>query len=135
MIIDDRIWEEYICKLIKIGLATVENTGFFYDCLNEKEVRRLIVESKANTGTFGFLHDVLEDPFLARCPVCGHNNENIDCPIIRCEYCDHEWKVQTYHSNAACRECIAHKTGNCNSKPNNNKKENKNGTEESRKAI
>jgi hypothetical protein len=113
--------------LIKVGLETLQNTRKYYDLVNNKETSRFLVENNCSPPHFSFLKEMLDNQEYTVCIKCGHYNANIECPIIRCEYCDTEWKVDSRTSDSVCEDCVAVKTNNCNKKPN---KGNKNGTNE-----
>lgn len=117
MIVDDNIFNKHIKHLIAIGLSQIENYKKYYELVNNTELRRFLIESGASTPHFRFLSEVLDNPKLTKCPECGHYNDNIECPIIRCEVCDNEWKIETPSSDEVCGTCIAHQTENCNKKP------------------
>lgn len=118
MIIDDDVFEKFVKPLISIGLDTVENTKLYYDTLNSYQGSLFIKENGLGTCQFNFLLDILNNQDLTKCPQCGSYNDNIECPIIRCDICDHEWSVKTDHSNEVCNACVAFKTDKCDKTPN-----------------
>ena len=120
MIIDDDIFNNHIKHLIKLGLDTAENSKLYYDTLNNHQSAMFIKENELGTPQFNFLIDILDNQELTKCPHCGHFNDNIECPIIRCDVCDHEWYVETPNSDSVCEACVAFKTDKCDKTPNKN---------------
>jgi hypothetical protein len=116
MNIPDDMWFE-ITKICKAGLINLENTKEFYDIVNNERIRNFLVENNCATSQVLFLKDVLDNPIHTKCPNCGHYNSNIECPIIRCEYCDFEWAIKTEHSDKVCEECISFITHHCDKNP------------------
>ena len=123
MLIEDHIWEKYIVKFVQLGMGYAENSRLYYDAINDINVRKLLLESKATTPHFDFLCEILDNPEYVVCPNCGQHNTNVDCSIIRCEFCDHEWKINTQKGDILCEDCIACKTGRCDKRPPNKSKE------------
>lgn len=118
MIIDDKVFLQLIRPVMLAGLDTMENTPEFYEIINSEEKRSFLIENEVATATVKFLDHVLRNQKLTRCPECGHYNDNIECPIIRCEYCDHEWAIEKNDiTEAMCNECRAHLTSHCDGKP------------------
>jgi len=113
MIIDSLYFDRYLKHLLKLGLAESQNTKLYYDIINEKELAKFMVENGIATSHFKFLYDILDNQELTKCPSCGHYNDNIECPILRCEICDHQWKITTPSTSDVCIECVAFKTSHC----------------------
>ena len=113
MIIEDDIWETYIKQFIQLGIEWLQNTPLYYEAVNNKKVARLLNEHNVKVPHFLFLDYVLTNNKITECPNCGHYNDNVECPIIRCELCDHEWKINTPFNNMVCDNCIAAKTLKC----------------------
>ena len=118
MIIDDEIFNGVLTPLVKTGISYIENTDEFYHLINNREIAAFIYSNNMGSPQFMFLYEMLQQPELSRCPMCGNYNENIECPIIRCENCDHEWKVETLSSDLVCNECTAYKLQTCEKKVN-----------------
>jgi len=114
MIVDDELMKKYLLKFIKMGIQYAENTEFYYETINNKEVARFLKENNIMVPHMHFLDYILENQKLTKCPKCDHYNSNIECPVIRCELCNHEWIVDTPYNYAICEDCIAYKTGKCN---------------------
>jgi hypothetical protein len=121
MNVPDDIWDK-VANLTTIGLISLENMKEFYDVVNDVNLRNFLIENNAASNQLKFLTEVLNEPKLTKCPNCGHYNSNIECPIIRCDYCDHEWPVKTKSSDLVCNECYAFQTQQCNKKPPKDKK-------------
>ncbi len=117
MIIDDSMFNNHLRKLINIGLTQLENYKEYYTILNDDSTRQFLIDNDACPPHFKFLAEVIMNQKLTKCPECGHYNDNIECPIIRCEICDHEWKIDTQTSDKVCEGCIAFQTENCIKKP------------------
>jgi hypothetical protein len=116
MIINSNVIENYLKHIIKVGLLTLENTSLYYKIINDKETADTIIGMNAGTPHFMFLQEVLDNQELSKCPKCGHYNDNIECPILRCDVCDHQWKIETLHADEVCLDCTAYKTDNCKQK-------------------
>jgi len=116
MVIDDTILND-LKKVIKAGLYTLENSELYYNIVNNRETSDFIYDNKIGTPHFNFLKEMLRAQHLTSCPNCGHFNDNVECPIIVCEYCSHHFKVVTPSSESVCDDCIASKTGKCNREP------------------
>ena len=117
MIIDDEIFNNYITKLIKVSLEELANTRYYYSIINNRSISDFIYSNNAGTPHFRFLKEVLLNQELAKCPKCGHYNDNIECPIVVCGYCNTEFIIHSDSSEDVCNDCIAYKTKHCDKKP------------------
>lgn len=113
MIIDDEIFNGVVAPLCRAGVGLIENTSEFYHLVNNHEIASFIYTNKLGSAQFNFLYEILQNQELTLCPECGHYNDNIDCPIIRCEKCDFEWEVSTPSAVDVCKACDAFKLGTC----------------------
>ena len=120
MHIDDEVIKN-IRNALLAGMISLEDTVHYYNMINDSRTADFLINNECATSHFKFLREVLNNPILSMCPQCGHHNSNIECPIIRCEYCDHEFKINTKNADKVCDECVAFKTKKCNKKPNNDK--------------
>jgi hypothetical protein len=121
MIIDDSLFNKHIKHLLILGLDALQNTKKYYELVQNREVADFIMQTGGATPHFCFLRSVLDNQEVTKCPACGHYEDNIECPIIRCSICDHEWKIDIPYSNDVCEVCVADITMKCKRIPQRSK--------------
>lgn len=120
MVVDDKLLNN-ISKLTRSGLDNLEGTQLYNDMLSDKHLTDFLKSIDGLPPEARFITYIVNNPKLARCPKCSEYNSIIECPIIRCEYCDHEYLVITPHNEAVCKRCVADKVNTCQHKPNNDR--------------
>ncbi len=116
--VDDFIKNAVLYYLDQIE-STVINTSYEKELIsnNETSIYKFLCDKGLANNRIKALNSIAKElKQLKKCPNCNTTVFSVDCSMVVCTNCHHEFFIHTKETVEYCKECVGYTIGDCEAK-------------------